>query len=135
MHQTGNFGQPVAPRRFSMGCVWGLVIAVAIVGFVVGLLFLIFGAFVSSEPYQHALTAARSDETVTAIMGTPINPGLLATGSLSASGISGSADLQIPINGPKKSGTLYVTAQRRNGRWTYYTLAVEIDGQIRTLAQ
>lgn len=135
MLQTNNFEQPVAPRRLSLGCVWGIVIAVAIVGFVVGLLFLIFGAFVSSEPYQHALTAARNDETVTAIMGTPINPGLFATGSLKESGISGSADLQIPISGSKKSGTLYVTAQRRNGRWTYYTLAVEIDGQIRELSQ
>jgi hypothetical protein len=129
-----SYGNPIGPRRFSPGCLWGIVIAVAIVGFVVGLMFLIFGAFTSSEPYQHALSAARHDETVTTIMGTPINPGIFTTGSLRSSGISASADLQIPISGPKKSGTLYVTAERRNGRWIYFTLAVEVDNQIITLS-
>jgi hypothetical protein len=128
------YGNPINQRRFTPGCLWGVVILVAIAGFVVGLLFLIFGAFTSSEPYQHALAAARSDETVTTIMGTPINPGIFTTGSLRSSGLSASVDLQIPISGPKKSGTLYVTAQRRNGQWVYFTLAVEIDNQVITLS-
>ena len=128
------YGNPISRRRFTPGCLWGVIITVAIVGFTVGLMLIIFGAFTSSEPYQHALAAARSDETVTTIMGTPINPGIFTTGSLRSSGISASADLQIPISGPKKSGTLYVTAQRRNGEWVYFTLAVEVDNQIITLS-
>ncbi len=130
MTQYDMYGNPIVRRRSSTGCLWGIFIAVAIIGFIVALLFLIFGAFTSSEPYQHALNAARNDETVQSIMGTPINPGIFTTGSLRSSGLSSSADLQIPISGPKKSGTLYVTANQHNGRWTYYTLAVQIDGQV-----
>jgi len=134
MNQANMYGMPVNQRRITPGCLWAIVILVAILGFVAVLVFSIFGAFTSSEPYQHALAVARSDETVTSIMGTPINTGFLAMGSLSESGISGDADLQIPISGPKKSGTLYVTAQRRNGRWVYFTLAVNVDNQIITLS-
>lgn len=128
------YGNPISQRRFNAGCLWGIVILVAILGFAAVIVFSIFGAFTSSEPYQHALEAARTDETITSIMGTPINPGFFTLGSLELSGISGSADLQIPISGPKKSGTLYVTAERRNGRWIYFTLAVGVDNQIITLS-
>jgi hypothetical protein len=134
MTQYDLYGNPTNRRRFSPGCLWGIVIVVAILGFVAVLLFGIFGAFASSEPYQHALTTARSNPNVIEVMGTPITPGFLATGSLSESGISGDADLQIPISGPKKSGTLYVTAQRRNGTWFYFTLAIDVDGRIITLS-
>lgn len=135
MTQSDTYGNPVNRRRVTPGCLWGIVILVAILGFVAVLVFGIFGAFASSEPYQHALTVARSDPDVIEAMGSPINPGFLASGSLSESGISGDADLQIPISGPKKAGTLYVTAQRRNGAWAYFTLAVEIDGRIIPLQQ
>ncbi len=134
MNQSNMYGNPIGRRRFNPGCLWGIVILVAILGFVAVIVFSIFGAFTSSEPYQHALAVARNDETVTSIMGTPINPGFFTSGSMSEQGISGSADLQIPISGPKKSGTLYVTAQRRNGAWVYFTLAVNVDNQIITLS-
>lgn len=130
MNQSNMVGMPINQRRVNTGCLWGIVILVAVLGFVAVIVFSIFGAFSSSEPYQHALAVVRNDETVTSIMGTPINPGFLAMGSLSEAGISGDADLQIPISGPKKSGRLYVTAQRRNGAWFYFTLAVDIDGRI-----
>jgi hypothetical protein len=133
MNQANMYGMPDNQRRVNRGCLWGIVILVAILGFVAVIVFSIFGAFSSSEPYQHALAVARNNETVTSLMGTPINPGFFTSGSMSAQGISGNADLQIPISGPKKSGTLYVTAERRNGRWVYFTLAVDVDNQIITL--
>jgi hypothetical protein len=44
-------------------------------------------------------------------------------------GLSCNASLNIPISGPKGSGTIFASARRENGEWIFYTLAVQIDGQ------
>jgi hypothetical protein len=111
------------------GCLGGLALAVVIIGFIAGIFFLIMNDFKSSPVYVQAMQAARADPRVSQSMGTPIEPGWLITGSISEQGISGDANLVIPISGPRKSGTLYASARKGNGVWSFYTLAVHVDGQ------
>jgi hypothetical protein len=109
-----------------LGCLGILAVITLCVG---GILFLVTGAFRSSDVYQEALAAAQNDPEVQAALGTPIEPGWFVMGSMETSGLSGTADLRIPIHGPDGSGTLFAGARRENGVWRFYTLAVEVDGQ------
>lgn len=96
--------------------------------FVAGIFGLVFGMMKSSEPYKHAVAAAKADARVTAQLGVPVSPGWYASGNINLSGSTGNADLSIPLNGPQRHGTVYVVARKSAGIWRYQTLEVEIDG-------
>lgn len=111
------------------GCLGSAVIALLIGGIIAGVFYLIMGTFKSSPVYQDAMRAAQSDSRVIQSLGTPIQSGWFITGSIKEQGMSGDASLAIPISGPRGSGTLYASAREGNGKWRFYTLAVQIDGQ------
>ncbi|MGZ5021598.1 MAG: cytochrome c oxidase assembly factor Coa1 family protein [Chthoniobacterales bacterium] len=87
----------------------------------------VFGAMKSTDVYKTALSRAKESPEVVAALGTPIKEGFFVSGNTKADGPSGEANLSIPISGPKGSGTIYVAAEKKAGRWTYSTLEVEID--------
>lgn len=86
----------------------------------------IAAAMRSSEPYQHALTVARQNDEVVTALGEPIEEGWFVTGSIQTSGSGGSADLRIPISGPKGDGHLRVVATRYADAWEYSRMDVEV---------
>jgi hypothetical protein len=97
-----------------------------IVGFVLCIVVFVFGIMKSSDVYKTALSRAQASPEVQAALGTPIKDGLVVSGNTKADGASGTADLSIPISGPKGSGTIYVIAEKKAGRWNYSTLEVEV---------
>jgi hypothetical protein len=105
------------------GCVLLLVL------FVGSLLFVVTRAMKSSGAYEEGLARARRNSDVVAAMGEPLEPGFFVSGSVHISGPSGDADLAIPLSGPRGTGTLYVTAVRKAGRWAMEILEVEVDGR------
>jgi TonB family protein len=113
------------------GCL-GLLIIVAALG--AGIFFVVMSAVKSSEVYRYALAKAKSNPTVVAELGEPIKDGWLVQGSVNEQlGGHGEARFQIPISGPKKSGTIYVEAlkdpQVAGGDWYYTNLFVEVAGR------
>ncbi len=112
------------------GC---LVVAAIIVLIVGGILFVITSSFTSSDVYRNALAKAQSNREVVQELGEPIQPSWFTMGSISTFGLSGDADLQIPISGPQNGGTLFASARRSNGVWQYYTLAVQVNGSNRII--
>jgi Cytochrome oxidase complex assembly protein 1 len=110
------------------GCASGIAVLVLIVGIIAGAFYLITGTFRSSPVYLDAIQAVQSDPQVVQSLGTPIQSGWLVTGSIEEQGLSGDASLVIPISGPRGSGSLYASAREGNGKWQFYTLAVQIDG-------
>ena len=105
-----------------------------VIDIVIGVVFfVVFASFRSSPVYTQALAAAQTDARVRAALGDPIQAGWFISGSLSEQGISGDADLVIPISGPLKGGTLYASARKGNGVWQFYTLAVQVDGTDRLI--
>ncbi|WP_216909296.1 cytochrome c oxidase assembly factor Coa1 family protein [Synechococcus sp. CCY 0621] len=107
------------------GCLTGLA---GVAGFIALIVGLVFGLIKSSTPYQQALAKAQKDPVVISRLGTPINGGLLVSGSVNLSGGTGQANLAIPLQGSRGSGTLYVEARQSAGTWTYSTLTVQPDG-------
>ena len=111
------------------GCLSSIVGLLVVGGLVAGIAYMVMGSFKSSPVYLEAMKAVQSDSRVIAALGTPIQSGFLVTGSIEQQGISGDANLVIPISGPRGSGTLYAAAREGNGVWRFYTLAVQVDGQ------
>ena len=98
-----------------------------------GIVYGVFSMIKSSDAYAMALAAARADPRVAEQLGTPIETGLLTTGNIRVqSGGSGSADLAIPLSGPKASGKLLVVARRSAGEWKLLRLVLEAEDGKRT---
>ena len=142
--QQGQFGGPAMNQPQQKGC-WGrnwkwivptgclglILLGVAIVACV---FFFVISAVKSSEVYQYALERARSNPEVVAELGEPIKDGWLVQGSVETSvGGRGHAKFQIPISGPKKSGTIYAEAlkdpQVVGGTWYFTDLSVAVAGR------
>lgn len=114
-----------------VGCL-GLILIV--VAFICGIFFVVMSAMKSSEVYQYALSKAKVDPTVAEELGEPIQDGWFVQGSINTSGSYGDAKFQIPIKGPKKSGTIYVVASKDGSEdgikgWTYEMLEVDVEGR------
>jgi hypothetical protein len=86
----------------------------------------VFGLLKSSEPYQHAVAAAKADPRVIEALGEPLEEGMVPSGSINFNGDSGEADLTIPISGPNGSASIFVSARQMGGPWEYNTLEVFI---------
>ena len=108
------------------GCLTFVVLIAAFVGLIV---MIVFGAMKSSDAYKTAVTRAKQNPEVIEALGTPIEEGMWVSGKTNVDGSSGSADITIPISGPKGSAKIYAIASKRAARWTYSTLEVEIAGR------
>jgi hypothetical protein len=106
-----------------VGCLGFLVV---FVGFIAGIMFLLFGMMKSSDVYKDAVARAQACPSVREALGTPIKEGMFISGNINVSGPSGQANLSIPISGPDGEGTIYVIAAKSVGQWTFSTLVVEI---------
>ena len=99
---------------------------VAIAAFVFAILSFVYGMMKTSDAYLHALARARENPAVTSALGSPITEGYWTSGSINVSGPSGNADLAIPISGPKGEGTIFLSARKSAGEWTYSVLVVQV---------
>lgn len=108
------------------GCCGGLVLLLVLILAILGV---VFGTLRSTEVYQKAVSTAGSHPAVQAEFGTPVDTEFWLTGSVEVSGLSGTADLAIPVSGPHAKGTLFTEAEKSGGKWTLLTLTVEVDGK------
>ncbi len=76
-----------------------------------------------------AVALAKQSPEVRQALGEPIEAGLMVQGSIQSSGGQGSADVTIPLDGPKADGTLRVEAYKDGETWKFTTLQVEVPGQ------
>jgi len=102
--------------------VWAIVLIVLAAILVLGLciaaiLFAVEGMMHGSGAYQSALKTAQSSPCVVNTLGTPIQTKWITTGDINVNNDEGSANLDIPLYGPKDSGSLELEATRANGIW------------------
>jgi Cytochrome oxidase complex assembly protein 1 len=111
-----------------VGCLSSLVIFLVAIGlFAYAIFGFVTSALKATDAYKNAMAAAQNNSAVVEALGKPISVGWLISGRFDLAGSSGSAEMSIPISGPKGSGTLFVVATKSAGVWTYKTLAAEID--------
>ena len=119
-------GEPVKPRRgvgfwVAIGCTIAFIAFLAFVGFVFGIVVV---AMRSSAPYHDAMERARNDPRVIAALGTPIEPGLFISGSVQTNNDTGTANLTIPIHGPKGKAKIRINGTKVDGKWNYSRMMV-----------
>jgi hypothetical protein len=106
-----------------LGCLTGIALFVACIAGIVLLVLLI----AKSDVYTYALAQARSSPLLVEALGEPIDPGWYVMGTINVTGASGNADIAIPISGPLGAATLYASARKRAGVWSYDVLEVALD--------
>jgi hypothetical protein len=104
-------------------CLTGLLLIAGLAGLI---FYGITGIMKSSDAYQMALQKAKDNPKVVSALGEPIVEGFFTTGNINDSGGSGSADLSIPVSGPKGEANIYLIAKKSAGKWTFSDLVVEI---------
>jgi TonB family protein len=138
----GNFQQPPQqPQQkgclgrnwkwmLPVGCLGLILAVVALIG---GIVFVAMSAIKSSDVYQGALKVVQTHPTAVERLGEPIQDGWFVQGNIKIDGSGGSANFQIPVSGPKSSGTLHVRAVSPDGTWMYEQLDLAVNGQTVSL--
>ena len=83
-------------------------------------------AIEDSQPYEYALEKINADEDLINALGSPIEKDGMVQGSWNYTNGKKSANMVVPISGPKGSGTLFVEATGEDDDWTYDVIRVEI---------
>ena len=133
----GSFQQPPQQPQ-QKGCLgrnWKWMLPVGCLGLILGLVALVGGivlvamsAIKSSEVYKGALGVVQTHPTAVERLGEPIKDGWFVKGNIKFDGTGGSANFEIPVSGPKRSGTVYVTASSPDGTWMYERLDLAAEG-------
>lgn len=136
----GTFQQPQQQQKGCLGRNWKWMLPVGCLGLILGLVALVAGIFFvamsalkSSEVYQGALKAAQAHPAAVERLGQPIEDGWLVKGNVKLDAAGGSANFEIPVSGPKSSGTLYVRAVSPDGTWMYERLDLVVGGETTSL--
>jgi len=113
--------QPIEPERSWMGRHLAAVISIAavaaLVAFLAAILYWVFTIMGNSDPARLAFDTASASPVVIGRLGTPLKKGLLVSGRIEVTGPAGSAEISIPISGPRGEGALYVSARKTAGLW------------------
>ena len=102
----------------------GLVVA-SILALVAGIVGLVLWSMRQSDVYRMAMERARKNPEAVQQLGTPIEPGWLVSGSVNIENDAGTANLTIPIHGPRQQAKMYLDARKRMGEWTFNSLVVK----------
>jgi TonB family protein len=136
----GTFQQPAQQPKGCLGRNWKWMLPVGCLGLIFGLVVLIGGivyvamsAIKSSEVYQGALKVVQTHPVAVERLGQPVKDGWFVKGNVQFRNSSGSAHLEIPVSGPKNSGTLYVNASSEDGPWMYEKLDLVVGGETVSL--
>jgi hypothetical protein len=101
------------------------IVAVCLALFVGGLFYAVEKLFRSSDVYAMTLQQAQSSPCVASKLGIPMISKGFISGNLETSPAAGSADLTIPIQGPKGAGSLIVSAKKVGGKWRIMSLFLD----------
>ena len=108
------------------GCLTIIAIVVISIG---GVIYKVVDSVKESEPYTHALAKTIENEKVISFLGEPIETNGMGSTSFSYKNGSSTAQLTIPIKGPKDEGSIIVNAEKISDEWAYNLLYVKIDGE------
>ena len=109
------------------GCL-GLIVLGGVV--MAGIFYFAMGALKKSDVFAEALKRAQHSPEVQEAIGTPVDTGWMLQGTMNYHNGAGTADLTIPLKGPKGEATLAVKGEKSaTGAWEYSLLEAQLpDG-------
>lgn len=115
---------------------WKLLVALAVVllaALGAGFFFSIMSLMRNSTPVEMGLKIAETNQALIGRIGQPIKAGWYMAGSIEVNENTGSADMSMPLSGPKGSGRLYLEASKHAGLWTLDVLEFVAEGSHQPL--
>lgn len=124
--QKSNTGKWVL---FGCGGCLGL-LALGAVAFA-AIIYFAMGVIKKTDVYADAFKKAEQSAEVQAALGTPVETGFMFQGNVNITNGAGTADITVPLSGPKGEGTMKVKASKSpGGPWQYSVLEVQLpDGK------
>jgi Na+-transporting methylmalonyl-CoA/oxaloacetate decarboxylase gamma subunit len=137
------FGDPTAIQKQNssavakgilFGCGGCTVILAGMAAVFAVVLFGVFAAIGNSDAVAAAIKQASASPEVQRALGTPIEREWLTTGSVETANGDSSADVHIPIKGPKGSAKIRAVGhKRKGGEWVFTVLEVTIAATQETI--
>lgn len=121
----------VVQKKSSVGKIIGCgcaVLFLAVVAIIASIFFGVFGLLKKSEPYTESLKAVKTNPAAVEALGEPIEPGFLLSGSINFENGDGTADISIPVSGPKAEGTIKVEGTKDSSGWSYQVWELRVEG-------
>jgi hypothetical protein len=138
------FGDPDQARRernasirkgLLFGCGGCATLAFMVVALIGGIIYFIFSGARSSEPFQRTLQAAQASPEMRSKLGEPITLGYLFSGSVNWTNGTGTADVQIPLSGPKGSTTVHTIGTKTpTAPWIFTKMQTTTAPEINLLS-
>jgi Cytochrome oxidase complex assembly protein 1 len=132
------FGDPVAVQKQNssavakgilFGCGGCAVILAGMAAVFAAIFFISFSGLAHSAAVAEAVSRAGATVQVQEALGTPIERDWFTTGNIEISNGDSSADVRIPIKGPKGRATIHAVGYKRQGeKWVFTVLEVTIAG-------
>ena len=117
-----------------IGCGGCAVIAMGIAVIFAIFFFGIFASIGRSEAVAEAIKRASASPKIQQELGTPLERGWLTTGNIETANGSDSADVRIPLKGPRMSGTLHAVGYKRGSEpWVFTVLEMIVNGTAERL--
>lgn len=112
-------------RRWAIAGVLSWVVVFALVAYSATSL---LGFMKNTEVYRMSMQEITNSPAIESVFGKPIEAGWFVTGKVTvAMSGGGQAALNIPLSGPKSSGSAIVQAERVDGKWVLNLLVVRPD--------
>jgi hypothetical protein len=106
----------------------GCLAVVALLAAFVGAIFTIVSySFHKSDVFREAIARAERSREVTDRIGSPLQPGWLPQGQIQVSGSTGTAQMAIPVTGPRGKATINLDARKVAGSWQFLSLQVQFE--------
>jgi hypothetical protein len=105
----------------SLGCLSIIIVFILLFGAMVGK---VTDMFKDSVPYSVGMEMLQKNELAINKLGEPIEPDGMFQGNINYEDDFGTADLKIPVKGPKGEAILMVIAEKNSEKWTYLTMEV-----------
>lgn len=132
------FGEPTAVQKQNkaaigkgvlIGCGGCLVVLLGMAAVFAAIFFAVFAAIGNSDAVAEAIKRASASSQVQARLGTPLKRGWFTSGSVQTNNGASSADVNIPVSGPKMSGHIHAVGTRQpGGEWVFTLFEITIDG-------
>ncbi|MBX7209207.1 MAG: cytochrome c oxidase assembly factor 1 family protein [Verrucomicrobiaceae bacterium] len=139
-HEPGDktFGDPTIARTENraaigkgvlIGCGGCAIIVTGIAAVFAVIFFSVFAAIGSSDAVAEAIKRASASPKVREQLGTPLTRGWFTSGNIETANGSSSADVRIPVKGPKLNGYIHAVGYKRGEEgWVFTVLEVTVSG-------
>jgi hypothetical protein len=89
---------------------------------------IVFNVLYDNDVVRATMVELKHNKEATSLLGEPIKKGLFVSGNYELKNSVGTADLSVPVEGPKAKGTVHVVANKKDGVWIINTLNLTVDG-------